>query len=138
MRALANLRTPIIALATVLAMLLVPSCGSVCAAMTHCSKSAVAANSDGCHHTDSFAQSDSEAHSISSDAICGQQTPRFAILTSSDSTVLLGSVPTANALVSIDTETLAFMQDRQVHDFLPSKDSPQQSIPLVNPSVLRI
>ena len=138
MYAFANFRTPIVALATILAMLLVPACGSVCTAMTHCSTGAVAANSDSCHHTEMSAQSDSGAQATSSDASCGQQTPLLATLTSSDSSFQVVSVASANAAVSVETLVQAVTLSGHAHDFLPPKRSPQQSIPLENLSVLRI
>ena len=140
MRILHNFRTSFIALTAVVAMLLVPACGSLCAAMAHCSTSAASANSnsDSCHHTNMSAQSDSETQSLSSDASCGQQAPLLAILAGSDSSIRIESIDTANPLPSIDLPIRAVAPNNHRHDFLPSKESPQSSIPLENLSVLRI
>jgi hypothetical protein len=140
MRILRNLRTPFIALTAVIAMLLVPACGSLCAAMTHCSTGAASASSDSdsCHHTNMTAPSDSETYWLSSDASCGQQAPLLAILAGSDSSIPIGSTDTADPLPSIDLPIHAVASNSQRDDFLPSKESPQSSIPLENLSVLRI
>src|ERR1700749_1298214 len=140
MRTAPNLRTSFIAVATILAMLLVPACGTLCAAMTHCSTSAASANSnsDTCHHTNMSSQSESETQSLGSDTSCGQQAPLLAILTGSDSSVRIESIDTANALPSIDLPIRPVASKNRRGDFLPSKESPQSSIPLENSSVLRI
>jgi hypothetical protein len=133
-----NIRLSVVAIATILAMLLVPACGSLCTAMTHCPTSTVSASSDDCHHAGMSAMPDSEARSLSSEASCSQQTPLFAIVTSPTSSIHSESKVAANMPLSIDrpAQNLNLNLDRQ--KFLRLKDSPQQSIPLDNISVLRI
>jgi hypothetical protein len=140
MRRLLNLRTSFIAVTTILAMLVVPGCGSLCAAMTHCSTSTASANSDSesCHHTGMSAQSDSETQSLSSETSCGQQSPLVAILTGSDSSVRIEFFEAANALPSITIPTRAVLLNDHRDVFSPPNESRQQSIPLENLSVLRI
>jgi hypothetical protein len=138
MRRLLNLWTSFIAIATILAMLVVPGCGSLCAAMTHCPTSAVSRASESCHHTGMSAQSDSETQSLSSETSCGQQSPLVAILTGSDSSVRIESFDTANALPSITIPARAILLNDHRDVFSPPNESPQQSIPLENLSVLRI
>jgi hypothetical protein len=136
MRVLPNLRTSTIAIVTILAMLLVPACGSLCAAMNHCSSTAPSTDSDACHHANVSAQSGSE--SLSSPASCSQQLPLLAILAASDSSIQLESVFAAQASLSIDTPINAFTVNSQFREFPSSTDSPQQSSPLESLSVLRI
>ena len=138
MYTLRNFRTFFIAVAAILAMLIVPACGSLCAAMTHCSASTASAGNESCHHADMSAQSDSEASSLSSLASCGQQTPLFATLTNSESSLQLEFASAANALFSTDLQSYAAVLNSHRLDFLPSEISPQQSIPLENLSVLRV
>lgn len=138
MYTLRNFWTSFIAVAAILAMLAVPACGSLCSAMTHCSTIAVSAGSDTCHHVDTSAQSDSEASSLSSQAACGQQTPLVAVLTSFESSLQIESGGAANALFPIDIQTHAVTLNRHVLDFSLQKQSPQQSIPLENLSILRV
>jgi hypothetical protein len=137
MRTLAHLRTSAIAVATILAMLFVPACGPLCAAMNHCSSSAASANSDSCHHASMSTQLDSETLSFSSQASCGQQSPLVAILTSSESSLQPLSTNTAIA-ASGNLPNRTITPASRPHDFLPSKESPQNSIPLENLSILRI
>jgi hypothetical protein len=139
MRALLYLRTSIIAFATILATMVVPACGSLCAAMAHCSRGDVSANSDSCHHADALALSgDFATSSLSSQASCGRQTPPVAILTASESSIQLDSFRTANAPLSIDVPAHAATLNIHLHDFLPSTESPQRNIPLEKLSVLRV
>ncbi len=137
MRALPNLRRSIAAVATIFALLFVPACGSLCATMTHCSTNALSAESEGCHHSDTSAQADSDVLSLSSQTSCGQQTPPLAILWGSDSSVRFELVSTANAQLSIYLPMHAVSLFGQLHNLRLSKDSPQQSIPLANLTVLR-
>jgi|SRR5215470_19095578 len=135
MRVFANLRASAIAMITILALVLVPACGSLCAAMNHCSASTDSAEADTCHHANMSAQSDSGV--LSSPVSCGQQAPLMAILAATDSSIQLQSVSAASAVVSIDASNHAFTLENRVHEF-PSKDSPQQRVPLESLSVLRI
>jgi hypothetical protein len=137
MRALAHLRTSFIAIATILAMLVVPACGSLCTAMTHCPTSAVSASSETCHHADMSVQSDSET-SFSSQISCGQQTPLFAILTSVESSLEIASGDTAVSNLSAEIQAHAVTLARCLHDSSFQKQSPPRSIPLENFSVLRV
>lgn len=138
MRSFSNFRTSVVAIATIVAMLLIPGCGSLCATMTHCSTSAVSGNSEGCHHTDMSSQSDSDAYSLSAQTSCGQQTGLVAILTGSDSSVQFESAGAANTLLLIEIPAHVIALNSGLHDFLVSKESPQQSIPLENLFILRI
>jgi hypothetical protein len=138
MYTLRNFWTSFIAVAAILAMLVVPACGSLCAAMTHCSTSTVSAGSENCHHLDMSAQSDSEASSFSSQVSCGQQTPLVAVLTSFESSLQIESGSEANTLLSIDIPANAATLDRYIRDFLLLEQWPQQTIPLENLSVLRV
>jgi len=136
MRAVPHLRTSAIAIVAILAMLVVPACGSLCAAMNHCSSGAASAEPDACHHTNMSAQSDSGT--LSSPASCGQQSPLLAILAASDSSIQLQSKFAANAFFSIDDPDYAFPLADRSDNFPSSKDSPQQSTGLESLSVLRI
>jgi hypothetical protein len=135
MRALANFRTHSIAIVTILAMLIVPACGSLCASMNHCSSSAESAEPEACHHANMSAQSDSGA--LSSSASCGQQAPLLAVLAASDSSVQLESEFAANPPYSIDSLAYPFALAVRSDEFPSTKESPQQIIPLENLSVLR-
>jgi hypothetical protein len=139
MRALPHLRNSAIAIVTILALLIVPACGSLCARMNHCSSgfSGAASNdSDSCHHANISSQSDSET--LSSLATCSPPSPVAAILVASDTSVELKSVSAANAAFSIDNPDHASASANPFREFSSSKESPQQSIPLENLSVLRI
>jgi hypothetical protein len=136
MRALPILRISAIAIVTILAMLVVPACGSLCASMNHCSSNAASAEPDACHHAKMSAESDSGA--VSSPVSCGQQSPPLAILATSDSSVQLKSVFAANPPSSIDNLRYAFALAARSDEFPSSKESPQQSISLESLSVLRI
>jgi hypothetical protein len=136
MRALPHLRTSAVAVLTILAMLIVPACGSLCAAMNHCSSGTTSSESDACHHANISAQSDSGA--LSSQATCGQQNPLLAVLAASDSSIQLQSTFAASALFSIGNPGNAFKIADRSGEFPSSKDSPQQSTSLENLSVLRI
>jgi hypothetical protein len=136
MRALPMLRNSAIAIVTILALLIVPACGSLCAEMSHCSSGAASAESDACHHANMAARSDSEA--LSSSVSCGQQSPLLAILARSDSDVQLKSVFAADAPVSINNPDQIFSVADRLHGFLSPIESPQQSTPLQSLSVLRI
>jgi hypothetical protein len=136
MRALSNLRTSTIAIVTILALLVVPACGSLCAAMSHCSSGAASADADACHHANMSAQPGSET--LSSSASCGQPSPLQAILATSDSSIQLESVFEANAPFSIDNPSHALALNGQLYRSRSPKESPQQSIPLESLSVLRI
>jgi hypothetical protein len=138
MYTLRNFWTSFIAVAAILAMLVVPACGSLCAAMTHCSTSTVSAGSENCHHLDMSAQSDSEASSFSSQVSCGQQTPLVAVLTSFESSLQIESGSAANTALSIDVPAHAASLNHHALDFSLQKPSPQQAIPLENLSVLRV
>jgi hypothetical protein len=136
MRALVHLRTSATAIAVVLALLIVPACGSLCAAMNHCSTSAVSPNPDSCHHADMSAQSNSEA--LSSPASCGGQAPLLAVL---------GNSVTSTQFESVDAASAPFSSNALIHsatlknssvDSLSSNESPQNNIPLENLSILRI
>jgi ABC-type phosphate transport system substrate-binding protein len=136
MRALPNLRASAVAIVTILAMLVVPACGSLCASMNHCSSSAASTEPDSCHHANMPTQSDSGA--LSSLASCGQQQSLLAILAASgSSTQPLKEFAPAGAF-TIDDSGSAFTLADQSDKFPSSKDSPQQSTPLENLSVLRI
>jgi hypothetical protein len=138
MRTLVNLRPSVIAIVTIIAMLLVPLCGTSCAAMSHCSTSAVSATAEGCHHADMSGQSDSEDSTLSSQAACAQQAPLMAILASSESSAQLSSVLAMDRPLSIDSRARNLTPDRHFRAFLLSIDSLQTSIPFENLSVLRI
>jgi hypothetical protein len=138
MRALAHLRTSAVAIATILAMLLVPACGSLCATMNHCSTNAASADSDSCHHTNMSAQSDSETQSLSSQAFCGQQAPLVATFVAPESYSQLRLVDAAVAASSIDLTNHVIALDSHRYEFFASSESPQDSIPLENLFVLRI
>jgi len=134
-----NFWTSFIAVATVLAMLVVPSCGSLCAAMTHCSTSTASADSsENCHHIDISAQADSEASSFSSQVSCGQQTPLVAVLTSFESSLQIESRDASISMVSIDAPAHAVTLSHHVLDFSLQKQSPQQASPLEDFSILRV
>ena len=82
------------------------------------------------------AQSDSDEQSLASDALCiGQQTPLLAIVTASDSSVQIESI---GAVHFLDIPTHAVTLDSHLDNFSPSKESPQQGIPLESLSVLRV
>jgi hypothetical protein len=136
MRTLPSLRTSTIAIVTILALLIVPACGSLCAAMNHCSSGAASADADACHHANMSAQSDSEA--FSSSASCSPQSPLLAILAASDSSANLESVFAASSPFSIDNPDHAITIANRFHEFLSLKELRQQSIPLESLSVLRI
>src|SRR5580704_4254970 len=112
MRALPHLRNSAIAIVTILALLIVPACGSLCAEMSHCSSGAASAESDACHHANIAARSDSD--------------------------VQLKSVFAADAPVSINNPDQIFSVADRLHGFLSPNESPQQSTPLQSLSVLRI
>ena len=136
MRTLINLRAPAAAIAVILAMLLVPACGSLCAAMNHCSASASSATSDTCHHTDMSAQSDS--NTLSSPTSCGEQSPLLAILSGTDTSLQFKS-PHAVAPPFSSSQLIHATTPKNISaESLPSNESPQESIPLENLSVLRI
>jgi hypothetical protein len=134
---LAHLRNPAVAIATILAMLIVPACGSLCAAMNHCATSTVSSNSDGCHHADMSIQSDPDALSLSSPASCGQQAPLLAVLTDSGSSIQVKSIATAIAPFAIIAPEHAITLNSSPNESLSAKESPH-SIPLENLSVLRV
>jgi hypothetical protein len=141
MRAFPNIRTPAIAIATILAMLLVPACGSLCAAMNHCSTAAVNSNSDACHHGDiSAAASDYISLSISSPASCGDQAPVLAVLTSSDEFSQLKSGSQSIVPFAIDSPNRTSALVSPLHESLSADESPQtrQTLPIEALSVLRI
>ena len=136
MQALPKLRSSLIAIVTILAMLVVPACGSLCSTMSHCSSTIAAADSE-CHHAEMLQQTVSV--SFSSQVSCGQQTPLLAILSASDSSsIQVDSVVAAVTPVSIGVSVDAVAVHSRFGEFLSSKDSPQQSIPLENLSVLRV
>jgi hypothetical protein len=135
MRALPNLRTSAIAIVAILAMLIVPACGSLCAAMNHCSSSADSAEPDACHHANMSAQPDSEG--LSSPASCSQPAPLLAILATSDSSVQLKSVSAPNASFAANVADHSFVASKQLHELRYLKP-PQQSTPLETLSILRI
>jgi hypothetical protein len=137
MRALAHLRTPAIAIVAILALLLVPACGSLCSAMNHCSASTVSANSDACHHSDMSAQSGSETLSFSSPGSCGQQTPPQAILAGPESSTQLKFVFAARTPSLNNISASAITWNSRPYQSPSAEESPQ-SIPLENLSVLRI
>jgi hypothetical protein len=135
MRGLSNLRTSGIAIVTILAMLIVPACGSLCAAMNHCSSSTSSVESDACHHANMSAQSD--FGTLSSSAWCNQQLPLQAILVDSDSSVQLKSAlafASPTWIKKTDHASLA----GQIHEFSSSNEKPQQSTRFERLSVLRI
>jgi hypothetical protein len=136
MRALPKFRTSAIAIVTILAMLIVPACGSLCAAMNRCSSSSASAEPDACHHANMSTQSDSAA--LSSPASCNQPAPLLAILAASDSSVQLKSVFAANASFSAYIPDHSSALPNRFHEFPHLKQSPQQSTPLETLSVLRI
>jgi hypothetical protein len=138
MRALVHFRSSAVAIATILAMLLVPACGSLCATMSHCSASQVPANSDSCHHGDVFASPDFETKSLASQASCGRQAPLVATLAAPESYFQLRFADAAVAASPIDLTNHAIALDNHRYEFLVSNESPQKSIPLENLSVLRI
>jgi hypothetical protein len=135
MRTLPNLRTSTIAIIAILALLLVPACSSLCTAMNHCSSGTASAESDACHHANVSAHSDSET--LSSSTSCNQPAPLLAILAASDS-LLLKSVFAADASFSIDISVRASTLANRFHEFQSLRESPQESIPLENLSILRI
>ncbi|HUE43050.1 MAG TPA: hypothetical protein VMP12_05775 [Candidatus Sulfotelmatobacter sp.] len=137
MRTLAHLRNPAVAIATILAMLIVPACGSLCAAMNHCATSTVSSNADGCHHADMSVQPDPDALSLSSPASCGQQAPLLAVLTDSGSSIQLKSIAAAIAPFAIDAPEHAITPNSGPNECLSAKESPH-GIPLENLSVLRV
>ncbi|HEY2823366.1 MAG TPA: hypothetical protein VGJ06_20145 [Candidatus Acidoferrum sp.] len=136
MRSLVNLRASATAIAVILAMLLVPACGSLCAAMNHCSTSATSASSDSCHHADMSAQSDSKT--LSSPASCGEKAPLLAILSGSDPTIQFNAINAATAPFSSNVLIHTATPKNISAESLSSNESPQESIPLENLSVLRI
>jgi hypothetical protein len=136
MRVFPNLRTSAVAIATIIAMLLVPACGSLCATMTHCSTSAASAYSEACHHANMSGQS--EALSLSSQSSCGQRTPLVAILTVSESSFQLPSVDTVIAASPISAPHHTSTLDSHCYESLHSNESPQNPVPLENLSILRI
>jgi hypothetical protein len=136
MRALVNLRATVIAVAVILAMLLVPACGSLCAAMNHCSTNATSASSDSCHHADMSAQSDS--NTLSSPASCGEPASLLAILIGSDTSIPFKSVDAVPAPFSADLSIHTAAPKNTSVQSLSSNESPQESLPLENLSVLRI
>jgi len=138
MRAFAHLRTPAVAFVTILAMLLVPACGSLCAAMNHCSMSTTSANSDGCHHADMSATADSDTFSVSSQSSCGQQAPLVAVLTGSEPSIQLKSDVVAHVPLSIEVPNRALSQNNRAYESPNQKQWPQQGSPLESFSVLRI
>src|ERR1700744_6361300 len=105
MRALPNLRTSAIAIVTVLALLIVPACGSLCSAMNHCASNASSANSDSCHHAHMSTQSDSGT--LSSLASCNQQPSILAILGASDSSTQPQTELAPGGTLSIDESGFA-------------------------------
>jgi hypothetical protein len=136
MRKLQNHRAVVIAIVTIVAMLFVPACGSVCAAMSHCSTTAASSNADTCHHADAAIQSGTQSLSSSSTAMCGEQAPLLAVLMNSKTSVQLYSSNTLAASVSLADQNVA-PRVSQV-ETSPSNESPQRSIPLENLSILRI
>ena len=138
MRTLQNFRASAIALVTIVAMLLVPACGSVCAAMSHCSASAVSSNPDSCHHTDTEMQTDTQSLSFSSAAMCGEQAPLIAALAPKESSTQLDFSNTVAAAVSIVPAAQAFASHFHQIEPISSNESLQPSIPLENLSILRI
>jgi hypothetical protein len=135
MRTLINLRASATAIAVIVAMLLVPACGSLCAAMNHCSASASSASSDSCHHADMSAQSDSKT--LSSPTSCGEQSPLLAILSGTDTSIQFKSVG-ATAPFSSTNLIRSAASKNILAESLSAKESPQESIPLENLSILRI
>jgi hypothetical protein len=138
MRALAHLRTSAVAIATILAMLLVPACGSLCATMNHCSTSSVSSKSDSCHHGDMSASSNPKAQSLATQASCGRQIPLVATFAAPESYFQLRFVDAAVGASSIDLTNHALALDSHGYEFLVSSESPQNGIPLKNLSILRI
>jgi hypothetical protein len=135
MRALTRFRTSAIAIATILAMLLVPACGSFCASMNHCSTSDASANADSCHHGDMSVSHDSAAQSLSSQPSCGQQASSGATLAAPESHFQLQSVEAAVSSISLASGANAL--DSHRFEFFVSNESPRSS-PLENLSILRI
>jgi hypothetical protein len=134
---LAHLRTSAVAIVAILAMLLVPACGSLCAAMNHCSTSTISPNSDSCHHTGMSADSDSAASSFTSPASCGQQVPPQAVLASSETSSQFKFVVAPLAPSSIEIPARSITLNGRPHKFPSAKESPQR-IPLESLSILRI
>jgi hypothetical protein len=136
MRTLVNLRLSATAIAVILAMLLVPACGSLCAGMNHCSTNSTSASSDSCHHADMSAQSDSKT--LSSPTSCGEQSRLLAILSSTDTSIQLKAVDAAPTPFS-STDLIHTATPKNIPaESLFSNESPQESIPLKNLPVLRI
>jgi len=138
MRTLLNLRASVIAIVATLAMLIVPACGSFCSAMTNCSSTAISPNSDSCHHSDMSDQVDAASPSISSPTLCNPQSPLLAILATSDSSIRSESLVAAVLPFSNAAPTNAPTLSTVTRTFFLPEDSPQQSIPLENLSILRI
>src|ERR1700744_3092038 len=130
MRANLHLRTSALAIVTILAMLIVPACGSLCASMTHCSSATVSHEPDTCHHVSMSAQSDPPA--LSTPASCNQQEPPMAILAASDASAQLESTFTAHAPFSIDNLDHVSAQASRFHELPYLKQLPHQSTPLEN------
>ena len=135
MRALPRLRASAVAAVTILAMLIVPACGSLCAAMHHCSSSAMATDAEDCHHAGMSAQPDSVA--VSSLASCGQQLPLLAILTVPELSAQIQSLAATDAPVPIDVSNHIFALNSRFNPFVFLHQAPQQSVPLEKFSVLR-
>ncbi len=138
MRILQNFRASAIAIVTIVAMLFVPACGSVCAAMNHCSGPAVSSNPDSCHHSDTAMQAATSSFSFSSAAMCGEQAPLIAALMPQESSARVQSSNTSPVAFSIVPPTYALASHFRHKEPLASNESPQRSIPLENLSILRI
>lgn len=136
MRARLNLRTSTVAIVTILALLIVPACGSLCAAMNHCSSATPSTESDGCHHASMFPQSGSEA--LSSAASCSQPSPLLAILLASDPSIQLECTFAANGSFGIDNSDHAPTLANLFRGLSSLREPPQKSNQLENLSVLRI
>jgi hypothetical protein len=139
MRLSANLRASSIATVTILAVLLVPACGSICASMHHCSPSTTMSSSGDCHHITASSPSDSNDISPSSAMSCGQQSPLPAVLTDSESSAQQKSENSSSAFLA-SIVLLARAATTNAYTCPPSfaEKSPQHTVPADSISVLRI
>jgi len=139
---IARLRAAGVAVTTILAMLVAPLCGTLCATSSHCSARAGVAPSEAgaCHHNASFAAADASQTGIAAAKMCNQVdlpavTPRTT-KSWSPSLETHGSTPQLQAIAANERSASSLGVSRA--PWLKTSDRPRPSDPHISTTILQI
>ena len=130
-----------VAIVTVLAVLIAPFCGRICAASSGCENgTAIAESHESCHHTTVLISSESEfTTALGSSRFCNQHELLAVVVSEQELSSLLRSSTLAASLPEAEqTKYMAFDLNANNPGWRHDGNPPQAAVPATDTSVLRI